>query len=214
VGTAIANTEARTEVAASRARIVAATDDERRRVVRDLHDGAQQRLVHTIITLKLARGARPNDGESADALVAEALDQAEQANAELRELAHGILPPVLARGGLRAGVDALVSRVHVPVDVAVAGERFPAEIEASAYFVVAEALTNVVKHSRARSAEVSARVEDGVLHLDVRDDGVGGARPDGTGLLGLTDRVAALGGRLRVESPPGRGTRIVATLPL
>jgi signal transduction histidine kinase len=104
--------------------------------------------------------------------------------------------------------------VHVPVDVAVAGERFPAEIEASAYFVVAEALTNVVKHSRARSAEVSARVEDGVLHLDVRDDGVGGARPDGTGLLGLTDRVAALGGRLRVESPPGRGTRIVATLPL
>ncbi|MEA2302983.1 MAG: hypothetical protein QOH43_263, partial [Solirubrobacteraceae bacterium] len=214
VATAIANTEARTEVAASRARIVTATDDERRRVVRDLHDGAQQRLVHTIITLKLARGARPNDGESADALVAEALDQAEQANAELRELAHGILPPVLARGGLRAGVDALVSRVHVPVDVAVAGERFPAEIEASAYFVVAEALTNVVKHSRARSAEVSARVEDGVLHLDVRDDGVGGARPDGTGLLGLTDRVAALGGRLRVESPPGRGTRIVATLPL
>jgi signal transduction histidine kinase len=98
--------------------------------------------------------------------------------------------------------------------VAVAGERFPAEIEASAYFVVAEALTNVVKHSRARSAEVNVRVEDGVLHLDVRDDGVGGARPDGTGLLGLTDRVAALGGRLRVESPPGRGTRIVATLPL
>jgi signal transduction histidine kinase len=96
----------------------------------------------------------------------------------------------------------------------VAGERLPAEIEASAYFVVAEALTNVVKHSRARSAQVKAWVEDSVLHVDVRDDGVGGARPDGTGLLGLNDRVAALGGRLRVESPSGRGTRIAATLPL
>jgi signal transduction histidine kinase len=131
---------------------------------------------------------------------------------------HGILPAVLARGGLRAGLDALVSRLRVPVDVevdgAVAGERLPAEIEASAYFVVAEALTNVVKHSRAQSAEVKAWVQDRVLHLDVRDDGVGGAHPDGTGLLGLNDRVAALGGRLRVESPPGGGTWIAATLPL
>jgi signal transduction histidine kinase/CHASE3 domain sensor protein len=214
VATAIANTEARTEVAASRARIVAATDEERRRVVRDLHDGAQQRLVQTIITLKLAQRILQHDGESPRSLVAEALDQAQQANAELRELAHGILPAVLARGGLRAGVNALVSRVRVPVDVAVAGERLPAEIEASAYFVVAEALTNVVKHSGARSAEVKAWVEESVLHVDVRDDGVGGARSDGPGLLGLDDRVAALGGRLRVESPPGRGTRIAATLPL
>jgi signal transduction histidine kinase len=214
VATAIANTEARREVAASRARIVTATDEERRRVVRDLHDGAQQRLVQTIVTLKLARGAGLNDGESADSLVAEALDQAEQANDELRELAHGILPSVLARGGLRAGIEALVSRVRVPVDVAVGDERLPAEIEASAYFVVAEALTNVVKHSRAGSAEVKAWVQDSVLHLDVQDDGVGGARPDGTGLVGLNDRVAALGGRLRVESPAGRGTRIAATLPL
>jgi signal transduction histidine kinase len=214
VATAIANADGRSQLVASRARLLTAGDDARRRVVRDLHDGAQQRLVQTIVTLKLARGAAQNDGESADALVVEALDQAERANAELRELAHGILPPVLSRGGLRAGVDALVSRVRVPVDVAVAGERLPAEIEASAYFVVAEALTNVVKHSRARSAEVKAWVEDSVLHLDVRDDGVGGARPDGTGLLGLNDRVAALGGRLRVESPSGRGTRIAATLPL
>jgi signal transduction histidine kinase/CHASE3 domain sensor protein len=214
VATAIANADGRTQLVASRARLLTAGDDARRRVVRDLHDGAQQRLVQTIVTLKLARGATQHDGESADALVVEALDQAERANAELRELAHGILPPVLARGGLRAGVDALVSRVRVPVDVAVAGERLPAEIEASAYFVVAEALTNVVKHSRARSAQVKAWVEDRVLHLDVRDDGVGGARPDGTGLLGLNDRVAALGGRLRVESPSGRGTRIAATLPL
>jgi signal transduction histidine kinase len=214
VATAIANADGRAQLVASRARVLTAGDEARRRVVRDLHDGAQQRLVQTIVTLKLAQGAAENDGESADALVAEALDQAEHANAELRELAHGILPPVLARGGLRAGVDALVSRVRVPVDVAVPAERLPPEIEASAYFVVAEALTNVVKHARARSAAVKAWVEDSVLHLDVRDDGVGGARPDGTGLLGLTDRVAALGGRLRVESPPGRGTRIAATLPL
>jgi signal transduction histidine kinase/HAMP domain-containing protein len=214
VATAIANADGRAQLVASRARLLTAGDEARRRVVRDLHDGAQQRLVHAILTLKLARSAAQNDGESADSLVAEALDQAEQANAELRELAHGILPAVLARGGLRAGVDALVSRARLPVDVAVAGERLPAEIEASAYFVVAEALTNVVKHSRARRAEIKAWVEDSVLHLDVRDDGVGGARPDGTGLLGLNDRVAALGGRLRVESPSGRGTRIAATLPI
>jgi signal transduction histidine kinase len=214
VATAIANADGRAQLVASRARLLTAGDDARRRVVRDLHDGAQQRLVHTIITLKLARRAAQNDDESARDLLAQGLDQAEQANAELRELAHGILPPVLAHGGLRAGVDALVSRVRVPVEVAVADERLPAEIEASAYFVVAEALTNVVKHSRAHSAEVKVWVEDSVLHLDVRDDGVGGARPDGTGLLGINDRLAALGGRLRVESPPGRGTRIAATLPV
>ena len=212
--TAIANADSRDQLMASRARLVAAEDEARRRIVRDLHDGAQQRLVQTIVTLKLARRAAEDDGESADALVVEALDQAEQANAELRELAQGILPTILARGGLRAGVDTLVSRVRVPVDVDVIDERLPAEVEATAYFVVAEALTNVVKHSQAQSAEVRAWIEDSVLHLDVRDDGVGGARPNGTGLLGLTDRLAALGGRLRVESPPGRGTRIAATLRL
>jgi signal transduction histidine kinase len=211
--TAIANADSRAQLVASRARLLTAGDDARRRIVRDLHDGAQQRLVHTIVTLKLARRAQQAEEESADDLLAEALDEAELANAELRELAHGMLPPVLTRGGLRAGVDALVSRVGVPVDVTVAGERLPAEIEASAYFVVAEALTNVVKHSRAQSAEVRILVEDGVLHVEVRDDGVGGARSDGTGLFGLEDRLVALGGRLRVESPPGQGTRVVATLP-
>jgi signal transduction histidine kinase len=214
VATAIANADGRAQLVASRARLITAGDDARRRLVRDLHDGAQQSLVHTIVTLKLAQRAAQDDGESADALVVEALDQAEQANAELRELVHGILPTLLARGGLRAGVDALVSRARVPVDVDVTDERLPAEIEASAYFVVAEALTNVVKHSGAGSAEVRVWVEDGVLHAEVRDDGVGGARPDGTGLLGLGDRLAALGGRLRVESPPGGGTRVAATLPL
>jgi signal transduction histidine kinase len=210
VAAAIANADGRAQLVASRARLLSAGDDARRRVVRDLHDGAQQRLVTTIMALKLAQ----NDDEAAADLLAQALVQAEQANAELRELAHGILPPVLTRGGLRAGIDSLVSRMHVPVDVAVAGERLPAEIEASAYFVVAEALANVVKHSRAQSAEVRAAVEDSVLRLDIRDDGVGGADPDGTGLLGLNDRLTALGGRLRVESPPGRGTVLTATLPL
>jgi signal transduction histidine kinase len=214
VATAIANADGRAQLVASRARLITAGDDARRRLVRDLHDGAQQSLVHTIVTLKLAQRAVQDDGESADALVVEALDQAELANAELRELAHGILPTVLARGGLRAGVDALVSRARVPVDVDVTDERLPADIEASAYFVVSEALTNVVKHSAADEAEVRAWVTDGLLHVEVRDDGVGGAQPDGTGLLGLGDRLTALGGRLRVESPPGGGTRIAATLPL
>jgi signal transduction histidine kinase len=214
VGTAIANAESRAELIASRARVVAAADDARRRVVRDLHDGAQQRLVHTVITLKLAQRELVDGQGTAQAQVAEALDQAEQANAELRELAHGILPSVLTRGGLRAGVDALVSRIDVPVEVEVSVDRLPIEIEASAYFVVAEALTNVVKHSRAGSAEVKAWVDDGALHLEIRDDGAGGAQPDGVGLLGLADRLAALEGRLRVESPQNAGTVIAATLPL
>jgi signal transduction histidine kinase len=214
VATAIANADGRAQLVASRARLLTADDEARRRVVRDLHDGAQQRLVQTIVTLKLAQGAAHNDGESADELLAEALEEAEEANAELRELAQGILPAVLTRGGLRAGIDGLVSRLRVPVDVDVPDERFSAAIEASAYFVVTEALTNVVKHSGAASADVRVWVEDSVLHVDVRDDGVGGAHLDGTGLLGLTDRLAALGGRLRVESPPGGGTRVAATLPL
>jgi signal transduction histidine kinase len=215
VATAVSNAEARVDLVASRARLLAAGDDARRRVVRDLHDGAQQRLVHTIITLKLARRAQEKDDEeAASTLVGEALDQAEQANNELRELAHGMLPAALTDGGLAAGVEVMVSRLRVPVRVDVPEERFPPEIEASAYFVVAEALTNVAKHSRARSANVTAWVEDSVLNVDVRDDGVGGARPEGSGLLGLHDRVVALGGQLRVESPPGSGTRIAATLPL
>ena len=214
VATAIANADGRTQLIASRARLLTAGDDARRRVVRDLHDGAQQRLVHTIIALKLARRAQQNDDDSADEFMADALEQAEQANEELRELAHGILPPVLASGGLQPAVKVLVSRLRVPVEVAVPGERLPAEIEASAYFVIAEALTNVVKHARAQSAEINAWVDESVLHLDVRDDGIGGARADGTGLVGLHDRLAALGGRLRVESPEDGGTRIAATLPL
>jgi signal transduction histidine kinase len=148
--TAIANADSRDQLAASRARVLAAGDEARRRVVRDLHDGAQQRLVHTIVTLKLAQQALSENPSEAEALVAEARSTAEQATAELRELARGILPTVLTRGGLRAGVDAFVSRLDLPVDLDVSSERLPPDIEASAYFIVAEALTNVVKHAHAR----------------------------------------------------------------
>jgi signal transduction histidine kinase len=214
VATAVSNIEARSELAASRARIVATADDERRRVVRDLHDGAQQRMVHTIILLKQACGALQDNGDPSAGLVSEALDHAERANVELRELAHGILPAVLTRGGLRAGVAALASRMAAPVDVDVSVGRLPATVEATAYFVVAEALTNVAKHARAGRAEVTAQVEDGSLAVQVRDDGVGGARRDGRGLVGLADRLAVLGGVLRIESPAGGGTLVAATIPL
>jgi signal transduction histidine kinase len=211
--TAISNIEARSALAESRARVVAAMDEERRRVVRDLHDGAQQRLVHTVVTLKLARRALDKDRERAPALLAEALGHAEQATAELRELAHGILPAVLTHGGLRAGVRALASRMTLPVDIGVTADRLPAAVEATAYFVVAESLTNIAKHAHAEHAAVTAEVEHGTLQLEVRDDGLGGAQPDGSGLLGLADRVAVLDGSLRVESPPGGGTLIAASIP-
>ena len=217
VATAISNIQARSELAASRARVVAAADEERRRVVRDLHDGAQQRLVHTVVTLKLASRAlkqRDEEEEDVTALVTEALEQAERTTAELRELAHGILPSVLTLGGLSAGVEALASRTPVPVVNDVSVDRLPSAVEATAYFVVAEALTNVAKHSGARHAAVAASVEDGTLHVHVRDDGAGGARPDGSGLLGLADRLAVLDGRLRIESPADGGTLIAADIPL
>jgi PAS domain S-box-containing protein len=214
VATAISNIQARSDLAASRARIVAATDEERRRVVRDLHDGAQQRLVHTVMTLKLARQALETGEATGPALVSEALDHAQQATVELRELAHGILPGVLAHGGLRAGVAALAARMAVPVEIDVSVGRLPRAIEATAYFVVAEALTNVAKHARADHAEVTARTEDGTLTVQVRDDGVGGVRPEGSGLVGLADRLAALDGRLRIDSPAEGGTLVAAAIPV
>jgi signal transduction histidine kinase len=214
VATAIASIQARAELAASRARIVVAADEERRRVVRDLHDGAQQRLVATTITLKTAQRALQNGEQDVPALLTEALDNAEKANVELRELAHGILPGALTRGGLRAGVAALASRMPVPIEIDVPVDRLPAAVEATAYFVVAEALTNVAKHARASHAEVTARIEDGTLAVHVRDDGMGGAQPDGSGVLGLADRLAAVDGQLRVESPTDGGTLITAAIPI
>jgi signal transduction histidine kinase len=193
--------------------VLAAGDDARRRVVRNLHDGAQQRLVHTIITLKLAQRALHEDKGDAEPLLADALRTAELATHEVRELAHGILPSVLTRG-LRAGVDAFVSRLDLPVHIEVLNERLPPDIEASAYFIIAEALTNVVKHAHATRATVRAATDDGVLALEVSDDGIGGAQPGGHGLMGIADRIETLGGRLRIESTEVDGTVLSAQLPL
>jgi PAS domain S-box-containing protein len=212
--TAIANADSRDQLTGSRARLLTASDDARRRVVRDLHDGAQQRLVHAIVLLKLARQAFREDDGKAERLVGEALEHAEKGNDELRDLAHGILPSALTLSGLRSGVDAMVGRLDLPVDVDVTSERFDEEIEASAYFFVAEALTNVVKHAHAGHAEVTASKADGMLSVTVRDDGIGGADPGGHGLVGIADRVTALGGRLAIESPARGGTLLSAELPL
>jgi signal transduction histidine kinase len=214
VATAIANANSRDQLAASRARLLTEADHARRRVVRDLHDGAQQRLVQTIVILQLTQRAVEPDNEKAKTLIAGALAQAQQANTELRELAHGILPAALTNGGLLSGISLIVSQLDFPVDVDVPSERFAPEIEASAYFVVAEALTNVVKHAHAERAEVRAFVEDETLHLEVRDDGTGGADPRGHGLVGLSDRVMTLNGRIGVEDRAEGGTILAATLPL
>jgi signal transduction histidine kinase len=212
--TAIANAESRAALTASRARVVAAADETRRRIERDLHDGAQQRLVHTIISLKLARQA-VGGGDSRGQLLDDALENAKRASAQLRELVRGVLPSALKRAGLRGGVESLASRSGLAVTRDVTAKRLPAALEATAYFIVAEALTNTAKHARAAHAEVRAFVDAGVLHVEVRDDGIGGARLEGgSGLLGLLDRAGALGGELRVESPAGRGTTIAASLPL
>jgi signal transduction histidine kinase len=202
-------------LAVTRARLVAATDETRQRIQRDMHDGAQQRLVHTIITLKLVKTALGESNDAANELVDEALLNAERATAELRELVHGIMPAELTRGGLRAGVESLVGHVDVPVYVDVCAERLPAPLERTAYFLVAEALTNVVKHAGADRVHVRAVAADGVLHLNVHDNGAGGADPTrGSGLAGLAERVAAGDGRITITSPAGEGTRIVVELPI
>jgi signal transduction histidine kinase len=164
---------------------------------------------------QLALRALENGDANVGELMVEALRHAEQANVELRELAHGVLPSALTREGLHAAVDALVSRVSLPVSVDVSVGRLPAGIEATAYFVVSEALTNVVKHARASAATVGAWVDGGQLRVEIGDDGIGGAHGgDTTGLRGLDDRVSALDGRLVVESASGQGTVVRAFLPV
>jgi len=214
--TAVANAEARAEVTASRARIVAAADHARRRIEQDLHDGAQQPLVTLALRLRAARAAVPPalrelgaELDRATAVTAVALD-------ELREIARGIHPAVLAKGGLRLALNALARRSPVPVDLRVStGGRLPEPVEVSAYYLVAEALTNTAKHARASAVAVEAEVVGDLLVVAVRDDGVGGAYlAGGTGLAGLKDRVEALGGRIVLHSPLGAGTSLRAELPL
>jgi signal transduction histidine kinase len=205
-----------TTVKESRARIVAAADEERRRIERDIHDGAQQRLVALALEL---RSAQRKLGAEADPDVEQMLDSAvgelQVALDELRELARGVHPAILTEEGLGAALESLVGRSPVPATLeASPDERFSAEVEAAAYFVVCEALTNVGKHSGASRATISARRTNGKLIVEVIDDGVGGAvSPDGHGLRGLMDRVEALGGRLRLDRPGGNGTRVVAEIP-
>jgi signal transduction histidine kinase len=214
---AIASAENKAELRASRARIVATADETRRKVQRDVHDGAQQRLVQTVLTLKLGLDAAAR-GEDALELMREALHHAERATVELRDIVHGILPASLSRSGLRTGLDSLVTALAVPVDLdltALPPERLPGGVEVTAYFVVAEALTNVVKHARASRVRVRVAGEADRLVIEVTDDGLGGAdRRAGSGLTGLSDRVDALNGTLRLSSAGGAGTTLRVTLPL
>jgi signal transduction histidine kinase len=215
---AIANVEARRVLARSRARVIAAGDEARRRVQRDVHDGAQQRLVHSIIALKLARDRLAGGGDARE-LVAEALANAEEANRQLRDVVRGILPAALTRSGLEAGIDALVADCTTPVELRLSVPRLPPAVETTGYFTVAEAVTNAVKHARASIITVTGAVVDGAgggeLVLGVEDDGVGGADAErGTGLTGLADRIAASEGTFTVDSPEGGGTRVGARIPI
>jgi signal transduction histidine kinase len=213
---ALANADAREKLAASRARIVEAGDAERRRLERNLHDGAQQRLVALALSLRLVESALEKDPERARALLADANAQLDDALEELRELARGIHPAILTDRGLGPAVEALVTRAPLPVELTeVPDERLPEPVEAAAYYVVAEAVTNAVKYAQASNVSVSIRRSNGSAVVRVADDGVGGADAGrGSGLRGLADRLEALDGRLRVESPPNGGTRIEAELPL
>ena len=212
---------------ASRARIVETGDAERRRLTRDLHDGAQQRLVSLMIELQLARERWEAEPAAARDLLDRAIVNAEAAVGELRELAAGIHPAVLAQRGLDAAIESLASRSPVPVEFETAlGGRLPSAVETAAYFVVAEALTNVAKYAGATHAGVDVRRVGGELVVEVRDDGAGGAVLDGgersgdeasgrgSGLRGLADRVGALDGTLELESAPGAGTLVRARVPL
>jgi PAS domain S-box-containing protein len=212
---ALANAEAREQLAASRARIVEAGDAERRRLERNLHDGAQQRLVSLALNLRLAARACDPDDSTSRAAFDRAGEELAQALEELRELARGIHPAVLSDRGLEPAIEALAARTPVPVRWAIElEERLPEPVEAAAYYVVAEALTNAAKHARASEVSVRIARTNGLAQIEVADDGVGGAAADGgSGLRGLADRVEALGGHLRLDSPIGSGTTVHAEIP-
>jgi signal transduction histidine kinase len=216
VGTAIANTQARADLTASRARVVAATDDIRRRIERDLHDGTQQRLVSLALDVRNTQASVPDTQPRMRVELADIADGLVAALDDLREISRGIHPALLATGGLGPALKVLGRRSPLPVELDVNLDgRLPNHVEVAAYYVTAEALTNAVKHARPTAIWVAADVVDGRLRLTVRDDGIGGADPaNGSGLTGLTDRVEALGGTITVHSPPGEGTTLQVWLPL
>jgi signal transduction histidine kinase len=217
VAQALANADAYRKLADSRARIVEVTDNERRRLERNLHDGAQQRLVSLALQLRLLKNTVRTDAAAAESLLAQADDELAHALDELRELARGIHPATLTTHGLHTAITALTDRAPIPVEVTrVPPERLPEAVEAAIYYLVAEAITNVAKYAQATRATVVVERSTGNSHVTVavEDDGVGGADPKhGTGLLGLADRIEALGGRFEIESPRGRGTRLTAEIP-
>jgi PAS domain S-box-containing protein len=213
---ALASADARDALEASRARIVSAGDAARRRLERNLHDGAQQRLVSLALKLRLARAKLPEDPSAASALLADSCDELSEALAELRELAHGLHPAILTDRGLGPALEALAARAPFPVAVSIdLEERLPEPVEAAAYYLASEALANAAKHADPSCATVSVHRQTDTVLLDVADDGRGGADlSDGSGLRGLVDRMETLGGTLQIESPPGAGTRLLARLPL
>jgi PAS domain S-box-containing protein len=215
VSLAVASAQAKADLQSSRRRLVSAGDEERQRLERNLHDGAQQRLVALALTLRLARGKIRTAPEGAEALVDEASQQLEQALDELRELARGLHPAILTARGLSHALPALVGGFPIPVDIDVCEDRYDPALEAAVYFIAAESLTNVVKHAKATCARIVVTRGETTLRLEITDDGCGGADPaSGTGILGLHDRASAIGGQLSVISSPGRGTVVTATLPL
>ena len=216
VATAIANAESRSELAASRRRIVAASDEARRRIERDLHDGTQQRLVSLGLAARMAEAGVPADQADLRAELSRIAAGLADAVAELQELSRGIHPAILSERGLGPALQALGRRSAVPVDLDITLDtRCPEPVETAAYYVASEALANVVKHARASHVEISLAACDGSLLLSIRDDGIGGASPArGSGLAGLADRVEALGGSIQLHSAAGAGTHITADLPL
>ncbi|HWE09125.1 MAG TPA: PAS domain-containing sensor histidine kinase [Solirubrobacteraceae bacterium] len=216
VATAVANAQSGAELAASRRRIVATADQARQRIERDLHDGAQQRLVSTVLMLRLVRKELGEANDPVAELVEEALVNAQSGFDEVRELARGIHPRILSSGGLGPALATLARRSPIPVTVDVhADGRLPENVEVTAYYVASEALTNAAKHAHASEVDINVQVDDRWLVLTIRDDGVGGADPAlGSGLMGLQDRVAALGGDLSVRSAPGGGTVLTAQIPV
>ena len=216
VAVAVANAEALEQLTASRARIVQAGDAERQRLERNLHDGAQQRFVSLALGLRLAQSQLAADPASAADLLTQASEELALGLEELRELARGIHPAILTDRGLAPAVEALATRATLPVEInGLPSERLPEPIEAAAFYVVSESLANVAKYADASRAQVDLARDDGLLVVEVSDDGVGGADPGkGSGLRGLSDRVEALGGRLRVSSERGLGTTVRAELPL
>jgi signal transduction histidine kinase len=216
LATAIANAESRAELEASRARIVSTADATRRRIERDLHDGAQQRLLSLALEVRAAQAGAPAELTEHRAELSHIAEGLTNVLDGLREIALGLHPAILAEGGLAAALKTLAQRSPIPVQLEVRVEgRLPDHVEVAVYYIVSEALTNAAKHARASMIDVHVVARDSVLRVAIGDDGVGGADPaQGSGLLGLKDRAAAIGGTMLVTSRPGAGTSLIAELPL